>query len=50
MVKTEREPRHKRLLTLGNKRRVAGGRGEGWVTGRQALGRACDVISAGCSM
>ena len=25
MIKTEREPRHKRLSTLGNKLRVAGG-------------------------
>ena len=47
-MKSERETKHKRLLTLGNKLRVTGGEvgGRGnWVMG---IRRARDGMSTGC--
>ena len=50
-MKSERETNQKRLLTIGNKLKVAGGKegGDG-VAGLWALRKACDVMSAGCYM
>ena len=49
-IKTEREANHKRLLTLGNKLRVARGEmGEGW--GQWVVGiKEGIVMSTGCYM